>query len=760
MFRRLIFAYCFTFSYGIIAAYITCERLKPVHAAVMMLIAGLVICCIPAEGSPIRENPLRWRLMIMMVMGFAVFCLRYVYYNQHNGFEERRIEGRVTSVEVKEDYARITVRTDCDKYSVSLDGEAAAIPKTGDLVECKGKKKLPERQMNPHCFDYGLYLMSCGIKYQFKADSVRITGKDNSLLGVYRNALYERRDIFLEAIGSEESKAFISGVVFGDKSMLDESTIEEFNGNATGHVLAVSGLHIGFVFALLKRLTRRRNTKAAAALMVASVFLYGEMTMWSAATVRAVIVMSLKTVSRFVRRPFDMLSAVSAAAILLLVRNPYQMFNTGFQMSFLAMLGIAFFSSFMTNILGDYAGMLVSVQLATAPFTAFVFHRFNALSILINIPIVFIASVLVPVCILCLVITAVIGNAPIPGIRLAEGMAELMDKVNSLMFMDGSFSNSVASEGAGYLIALYLILFVLGSEWTRVRLLRKDVRIVAISFIVIVIASAVINSSLGDFDRADIVFISVGQGDSTHVRDNGSNVLIDGGGRMEYNVGEKIIMPYLLANGVEEVNAAVMTHLHMDHYRGITELSRVMPINTVLIPGMFSLDEGACDAKLINCGDRINVGKSTYIEAVWPVSTSPNTKAGSSDMNENNMAYMIHCHGTKVLVMGDMTGEEECKMSEYYKGTEILNCNILRVSHHGSNSSTTEDLLAAADPEVAVISVGKDNMYGHPGEECLERLSLKGIQIYRTDINGAVGIRCNANDIVPRVKEYSIVTMH
>ena len=111
MFRRLIFAYCFTFSYGIIAAYITCERLKPVHAAVMMLIAGLVICCIPAEESPIRENPLRWRLMIMMVMGFAVFCLRYVYYNQHNGFEERSIEGRVTSVEVKEDYARITVRT-------------------------------------------------------------------------------------------------------------------------------------------------------------------------------------------------------------------------------------------------------------------------------------------------------------------------------------------------------------------------------------------------------------------------------------------------------------------------------------------------------------------------------------------------------------------------------------------------------------------------------------------------------------------------
>ena len=89
--------------------------------------------------------------------------------------------------------------------------------------------------------------MSCGIKYQFKADSVRITGKDNSLLGVYRNALYERRDIFLEAIGSEESKAFISGVVFGDKSMLDESTIEEFNGNATGHVLAVSGPYVSYL---------------------------------------------------------------------------------------------------------------------------------------------------------------------------------------------------------------------------------------------------------------------------------------------------------------------------------------------------------------------------------------------------------------------------------------------------------------------------------------------------------------------------------
>ena len=758
MLRRLLFAYTFMMAYGITAGFVSLERVHPVYGFFLLLLGGVVTAVMPCDGAPIPERRVRLRLFAFALIGSLSFSVKYVMYNGPADLDETVLEGQVVDVEDKGDYLGLTISDD-EKYRVNLYDDEA-VPMIGDRVICHGRMKRPKRQDNPHCFDMGLYLMSCGIRLQFYADSVEVTGRDETIKGRYRRALMERRRLFLDSIKDNAARNFIAGVVFGDKSGLDESTLEEFNGNATGHVLAVSGLHIGFVFALLKRLTRKKKTLTVTFLSIAVVVLYGEMTLWSASTVRAVIVMSMKMMSVFVRKPFDMLTAVSAAAMLLMTCNPYQLFNTGFQMSFLAMLGIAFFTEFLSGLLGDYAGMLLSVQLATAPYTAFVFHRFNALSLFINIPIIFLASVLVPLCIVLLSVTTLTGTCPSAGASLMEALAELVDRANELMYMKGAFSNLISTGGAGPLIAFYCIMMMLGSEWTRVRLLRRDTEVTVKAITVVLIASSLIGASSGQFDRAGVIFVSVGQGDCTHVRDCGSNIIIDGGGSRDYNLGKKLLMPYLLSNDAGHIDAAMVTHTHMDHYKGIEELSRCYPIESLYLPSMYESEESNVrNAGYLDIGDRVRISDNTSVTSLWPAESESVNMDENSDKNEKNMVYMIDYHGIRILVTGDIPAEEELKMVDYYRSSDALRCDILRVAHHGSNGSTTEEFLNAADPDAAVISVGLNNIYGHPGDDCLRRLEERGIPVYRTDINGAVGVKRGLLSALTGAKGYTVVTM-
>jgi competence protein ComEC len=200
----------------------------------------------------------------------------------------------------------------------------------------------------------------------------------------------------------------------------------------------------------------------------------------------------------------------------------------------------------------------------------------------------------------------------------------------------------------------------------------------------------------------------------------------------------------------------------MDHYKGIYELTEEYPVGRIGIPADYqkSIEEeyvsrarGGCEEQgedatvlpdhgkimYVREGERITISDDVYIEPIWPP-----PGAGSSididDPNEHNMVYVINYKGVRIMVTGDLLEEDELKMISYYSGTDTLNCDILKVAHHGSKSSSSEAFLKAASPEIAVIEVGLNNFYGHPHQQTLDRLEALGIRIYRTDLNGAVGI--------------------
>ncbi|MDD5822820.1 MAG: DNA internalization-related competence protein ComEC/Rec2 [Firmicutes bacterium] len=759
MIRRRLFAYTSMYLFGIVAAYICYERAALLIGTLFIFVICMIIARadIP-EFAVLNQHAI---LIICVLAGFIQFTLSFIDINSK--LEEQgsaNVEGIILQIKEK-DYGHQLILRPNDKnlgrrillncYSDSYEAGDSFLPEEniysvcGSYCRASGKLRIPQDQDNPACFDYKLYLNSQRIKYVMTVYDLKIeenTSVDAKLHSSIMNVRWQFENTFSD---EPEIRALIKGVIFGDKGEIDEETRNEFNENGTGHVLAVSGLHIGFLFTLLKFLTKKRNTRGMSMLILAIIVLYGEMTMWSPSTIRAVMVLGINTMAVWLRRRADMLTSVSFAALILLAINPYQLFNTGFQMSFLAMLGIAFFGKPLSILIGDELAIILAVQLAIAPYTALIFHRFNPLSVFINIPIVALASVIVPVCICEIGLIIVIGYIPLLLKDLSCGLMELLISLNRWLNFGSNWSFYMTGINIGILIGAYVILFLLSSEWFRVQvirqnysLIRKDLGLASLPIIVLVLASY--NTYADD----ELVFVSVGQGDCLHIRVGSEDYLIDGGGYRERNIGENTLLPYLLSNGADRVDTAFVTHLHDDHYKGIEELASVYDVNSLALSPAYRhvLATTVDEVNFVQKGVRYELDSDCAVVPIWPVK-SPSGTVTSDTANEFNTVYIVYYRGTKTMVTGDLLEEDELDMLQYYSGTDVLRCDVFKVGHHGSKSSSSEALLDAVQPEIAVISVGKDNMYGHPHEQTIKRLEERGIRIYRTDINGAVGLDIN-----------------
>lgn len=607
---------------GIAAGFFITEKSRiPEAAGFIAASAAVIRLSGSGEESAVDSDNTGVRAVLLMffIAGFCLFSFRtYTYDVSLRATEgQNHLRGTVISSSVKKDKLQLTVRNsekgpqkvlvilDMDalaraEYGGGLKGESglrkAESIYIGETIEARGEFQEIIPADNPGCFDYRVYMRSKGVCVRFRAYIADIIPERKTLSTALKKYLYAVRESFLQRFDTDTA-GFIRGVIFGDKSEIDDEMLEEFNLNSTGHILAVSGLHVGFLYGLLKALTGRKRILPVSLLIIAIIFIYGEMTMWSPSTVRACIVMTVSLLSIHLRRHSDLLTSVSFAALIILTAEPYQLFNSGFQLSFLALCGIAFLTGPIATVTGEGLAVMLAVQIGTLPVVAYSFCRINPLSILINVPVILLASVLVPVCILLLMLEAAFGFVPSAGTDLAELISYAVIKLNHLLNFGGSFSIRISGPGTAAMIALYIVIFGASSEWARVMLLRKNRRAVLKQGILLMLPVIMLSACL--YDRLaddEIVFVSVGQGDCTHIRADGHDLLIDGGGQTDYgsgnekktsdsfNTGEKILMPYLLHSGAGKVDMAMVTHLHADHYKGISELAAIYPVGAVGIP--------------------------------------------------------------------------------------------------------------------------------------------------------------------------------
>ena len=600
----------------------------------------------------------------------------------------------------------------------------------GRVITFTGCLQEPDTAGNPRCFDYRQYLLSRGIGHTASVKAFEVSGQPARGLLKYKGKISVFREQFMDRLScSEETRSLIRGVLFGDTRSMDEEMQDDFRANGTAHVLAVSGLHIGVIYGLYRMITKRRKSAFITAGFILFLLFYGTITLWSVSVTRAVMLVLIVTAGNSMDRRSDLLTSLGLIAIILLVRNPRAVYSVSFQMSFLAVASIAFFQPFLARKLPEGLAAMLAVQIGIVPYTMYMFNNIPLIAILCNIPVIYILSFLVPSGIAALVLFPLSAAMPLSGLfHLSEsalsGLSGLLIRINGILAHGGLFSLSVPSPPLGLIILFYGAAFFFVSEFFQIYYKRGNYDLLTKCFLVIFLISAVsFTADRTPFDKAQIVMADVGQGDCLHVKaGRHTDLLFDGGGSTDYNIGKKTLRPYLLRNRITDVDLACATHLHTDHYQGLKELDECFDVKKLLTKG--------------KAGDRYVVSRDCYFDILWPEEQDPDT----DDENKNSLIFKIYKDGVTILVTGDISSEGEAALIKKYEGTDTLKCDILKVAHHGSKYSSSDAFLDAVSPRLALIGVGARNTFGHPTKEALDRLGSRGIPVYRTDLDGAIGV--------------------
>ena len=640
----------------------------------------------------------------------------------------------------------------------------------GNVIRFSGKIDIPEKNRNPRCFDYRVFLKGKKTAYISSTKHVQVIYDTTDFISKLKREIIILRERFIDSVEKDETiAALMRGMLFGDTSYIPEDLSEDFRRNGTAHILAVSGLHIGLLYGIFKAIRKRFRFPGISAVFVFVLLSYGTMSLWSVSVTRVILMIILMELGDHIDRRYDLLTSLGFVSMLSLMANPYYLYSASFLMSYIAILSIGTIGPVLeekfSKHLSETIRMSLSVQLGLIPYTAYAFNTVPLGAIVINIPVILIMSLTITLIAISVpvVITASLipFTAVLPGLIYfpAECCIRLLIYINELFAEIQFLSPDVISPPLPVVILVYGIIFLFCSENFRIEKIRNTYRMVQIEAgLILVVTLLSCFTWMTDFDKADIVMVDVGQGDSMHIKAGGKNYLVDGGGSDKFEVGKKTLKPYLLKNEVSHIDGAFVSHLHTDHYRGICELAKDGMIDSIFVYEMNHLkvkqimnDTGLSQDRIffLRKGHKILLGKNSMLEVLWPPSYTDEKYiemiADEADENDSCLIMKITVNGVSLLATGDLGENGEHDIIEAYNiagnqsANDILEADILKVGHHGSKTSSCDNFLDAVSPSFAAIQVGKNNMYGHPAKETIERLKLRDIKVMRNDTEGAVG---------------------
>lgn len=651
--------------------------------------------------------------------------------------------------------ANITVKLESGALASAKFYDFKPSVEIGDVLVTYGKLREPPKAGNPGEMDYREYLRSKGILYVLvveRCDTCKSAGFPLNITGFLKRFWFESRRYLLDLISDgfdEQTKTLAAAVCTGDKSLIDDSIRRDFKLSCCSHLLAVSGTHFsGFLVCVPFLINHfKLSREKGFVLHLISVVIIGCLTGWSDSVTRAAVM----SVCLFADR--DWLSALSVASLVMLIANPFSPLSMGFKMSFCAVIAIKIYSAKITEFLTKlhipevFAGVIsvsVSATLGMIPFWTDISMRPDIEHLLIQIAASFVAQAaciyFIPCVFLCLFLPFWSGFLSAP----LKVCLELLMKIVSV--------GSNLSEKGGYVVHFSKIFLVVLALFLFLFFIPPCVlKRVFLKISAVILAVFIGFEFYGFLNRSEctVVFADVGQGDCCLILTPESSCLIDAG---TYSEGASTVSDLLDYYGIYQPDLCVMSHWDVDHAGGIAALydsGRVGSIVTSYVPGKESTDEDVRDyfesvdfgeddrSGFISClepvsaGERIVLSDLVYLEALYP-------GQASGGGNDDSLVLMLHIEGdeeTKILFTGDIGFPSEELMVE--SGVD-LDCDILKVAHHGSKYSSSREFIDACSPSVAVISVGRSNFYGHPSPETVERLENYGCEVFRTDDEGAV----------------------
>ncbi|MEI2665529.1 DNA internalization-related competence protein ComEC/Rec2 [Rossellomorea sp. LJF3] len=618
----------------------------------------------------------------------------------------------------------------------------------GFVCNVKGQLAEPQHSKNPNSFDYKDYLSHQGVYW-----ILEVQGFEGCVdRSTWKHSLTQLRFQGLKRIEREFPSSTVGitqALLFGETGMITEDTMKAFRELGVVHLLAISGLHVGLLFAILHYLLLRIGLTREAASLTGILFLlcYIVLTGGSPSVVRASFMLIILILGKQTSRNIGVIDSLATVFLLIVLYEPFSVYNVGFQLSFAVSFSLVLSSRTILQSSSSFKQMVtvtMVAQLSSLPFVTYHFYEFSLIGFLTNLLYVPLFSIIIlPMAIVTYLFISVVsaGWAMIPYQILLEGIQWLSSAVASLPFSTLIMGRPNIVLVLGYLILIYFV-FV-GMET------RKYISVVLLFLFTFI--HLILNNY---HPYGEIVFIDVGQGDATLIDlpFNHGTYLIDAGGEVpfpkekweekknHFSVGEDILVPFLKSKGITSIDALILTHGDLDHIGGAEAVLNEMKVGELLIsPGSGEKVEVDRLIKMAKV-KRISVKEVMYRDN-WRGDgdglhiVSPLDK--EYEGNNDSIVLYGEIGSKKWLFTGDLEKEGERELV----ATFDLPVDVLKVGHHGSNTSTSEVLLDETDRAVAVISAGETNRFGHPHPEVMERLKERGLTIYSTAVNGAITYR-------------------
>ena len=619
----------------------------------------------------------------------------------------------------------------------------------GQGISLEGTFVLGDKPTNPNQFNEYLYLKSNNIQFKAYIDSYEPEEIQNKFI-YHISTLNKKISAIYDKILPAEESAILKAMILGDKTDLSSDTKDLYRNAGIYHILAISGLHIGILAVFLNKIFSKISKKYGSLLVMLILIIYCIFTGFSVSTVRATFMCCVTIFSYILKREYDLLSSVSLCAIVLLLINPYNLFNTGFLYSFVSVFAIGFLGLNITkryNFKGFKASLVVSffVSLAIKPITMYYSNNFTTLDFLLNLIIIPFTSIVV-----CGgFIVTLIG---IINISLAEFFVGsiyyifrfftfLCKTVDNFSF----FNIQAESPSILFIISFYIMLILIAFAIYERELLIKRAKYIPIGIFVFILGLSI---QIFSYNNFKITMLDVGQAECIVGKKSKDAFLIDAGGVYNKNAGKNIILPYLKSLGIKDLDFIFISHFDSDHISELFYLIENIDIENIFIPNIDYEDDNETFNQLIALAYEyeINVykleqGDKIEFSGISFEILNPSYDTKSMDINNASVVMLMNYYENKVLFTGDIEEKAEKAILDTY---DLPDIDILKVAHHGSKTSTTSAFFEKVTPEVTLISCGRNNIYKHPNEETLE--TIKDTQIFRTDKNGAITINFYKNN--------------
>ena len=693
----------------------------------------VVLVCIYIMG-------LIWVLIWQPELGEKLFAWDYKEAKQKEKYEsETAIEGLVLSVQKKQDEGRARLKLDDGMQCVLvLTQEQTLDMKAGSRIRIKGEIWWPEAATNPGQWDGLWYARIQNIGFY-----VRVA--DWTCLQEEYNSWYEGMDRIRRWISKQIDNRWntnhaqiLKAMLIGEKGELEEVTSKLFRQGGISHIIAISGLHLTILGEILERILKKfQKPKSVKLEITAFLWIYVFLTGASVSTLRAAIMMSIQTIALMAGREEDPPTSLALTAGLLLVYQPLYILDAGFCLSFGALLGMKYGSIVLMSMRGipyRVRRMLApsaGIMLATIPISLWFFSEASIYGFILNFWVV-------PAMDVVLMGSLVSLGLSVLHPALGQGLATLVDHL--------LFSFQKGSEGVSILPGaqmrgkpeLYQMMIIYGL-WILLYYYyhkKKEQRNKCFFSIIGLVCGMILLFRPLNWR---VMYLDVGQGDCAVIEWKQHVFIVDAGPKYE-----EVLKPYLYARGITRIDGVLLSHADWDHIEGLLALSQDPDFS---IDRLWVGESRESEHQILlesnierNGGvvQRVSAGYSFKTEGFCVTVLSPKQNAEHIDSNEDALVALIEVDNRFFFFPGDIGENTEKKILH-----ELQDVDVLKVAHHGSRYSTGMDLLERIRPELAVISCGRDNRYGHPHEETVSRIEEQEIEWYSTANCGAIWVEEN-----------------